>query len=121
MRLVDVDALIAEYDRVHVGKPGGARKLMVEAPIIDAVPVIRCKDCIYWKRYCRVVDGVTSHHVCGRKRELDGAMHRSKADDFCSWAERKDMYVTLHHEDIHFIDEDAEKIFYESLAEREEE
>ena len=52
--------------------------------------LIRCKDCIYWKRYCRVVDGVTSHRVCGRKRELDGTMHRSKANDFCSWAERKE-------------------------------
>ena len=51
--------------------------------------LIRCRDCIYWKRYCRVVDGVTSNHVCGRKRELDGLMHRSKADDFCSWAERR--------------------------------
>lgn len=56
----------------------------------DAGELIRCKDCIYWKRYCRVVDGVTSNHVCGRKRELDGLMHRSKADDFCSWAERKE-------------------------------
>lgn len=61
-----------------------------EQPTVDAVPVILCKDCIYWKRYCRVVDGVTSNHVCGRKRELDGLMHRSKADDFCSLAERKE-------------------------------
>ena len=55
----------------------------------DVIQVIRCKDCVYWKRYCRVVDDVTSHHVCGRKRELDGTMYRSKANDFCSWAERK--------------------------------
>ena len=31
-RLVDADALLAEYDRVHVGPPGGARKLIEEAP-----------------------------------------------------------------------------------------
>lgn len=35
MRLIDVDALIAEYDRVHIGPPGGARKLMEDAPTID--------------------------------------------------------------------------------------
>lgn len=35
MRLIDADALIAEYDRVHVGAPGGARKLMVDAPTIE--------------------------------------------------------------------------------------
>lgn len=35
MRLIDADALIAEYDRVHVGEPGGARKLMEDAPTIE--------------------------------------------------------------------------------------
>ncbi len=37
MRYIDADALIAEYDRVHVGAPGGARKLMVDAPTADVV------------------------------------------------------------------------------------
>lgn len=35
MRLIDADALIAEYDRVHIGPPGGARKLMEDAPTIN--------------------------------------------------------------------------------------
>ena len=39
--LIDRDALIAEYDRVHVGAPGGARKLMVDAPRVDAELVRR--------------------------------------------------------------------------------
>lgn len=52
--------------------------------------LIRCKDCKYWEEYCRIVDGVASDHVCSLKREIDGAMHRVKADDFCSWAERKE-------------------------------
>lgn len=37
-RYIDADALIAEYDRVHVGPAGGARKLMVEAPTADVAP-----------------------------------------------------------------------------------
>lgn len=37
-RYIDVDKLIAEYDRVHIGAAGGARKLMVEAPTADVVP-----------------------------------------------------------------------------------
>lgn len=45
--LIEREALIAEYDRVHVGKPGGARKLMEKAPAVDAVPVVRCKDCVH--------------------------------------------------------------------------
>lgn len=54
----------------------------------DIAPVIRCKDCIYWEEYCRIVDGVASYHVCSLKRELDGTMHRAKSDDYCSWAKR---------------------------------
>lgn len=43
MRLIDADALIAEYDRVHVGAPGGARKLMEDALTIEpsAQPEVR--------------------------------------------------------------------------------
>ena len=37
-RYTDIDELIAEYDRVHIGAPGGARKLMEDAPIADVVP-----------------------------------------------------------------------------------
>lgn len=36
---IERGALIAEYDRVHVGAPGGARKLMVDAPAADVVDV----------------------------------------------------------------------------------
>ena len=42
-RLIDANALIAEYDRVHIGAPGGARKLMVDAPTVDAVEVVHGK------------------------------------------------------------------------------
>lgn len=37
-RYIDVDKLIAEYDRIHVGPAGGARKLMVDAPTADVAP-----------------------------------------------------------------------------------
>ena len=36
MSLINREILIAEYDRVHVGPPGGARKLMEEAPEVKA-------------------------------------------------------------------------------------
>ena len=37
---IERQALLAEYDRVHVGPPGGARKLIEEAPATDVVPVV---------------------------------------------------------------------------------
>ena len=81
--LISRTALLAEYDKHHVGPPGGARKLIEAAPTIDAVPVVRCKDCEYWMYeyddvgLCAVdvpdVDGVERH-----------------ASDFCSHGERKE-------------------------------
>lgn len=38
-RLIDKEKLIAEYDRVHIGPPGGARKLMEDAEPVEAIPV----------------------------------------------------------------------------------
>jgi len=37
--LISRQALLAEYDRVHVGPPGGARKLIEDAPSVEAIPV----------------------------------------------------------------------------------
>lgn len=38
--LISRKALIAEYDRVHIGPPGGARKLMEDAPAVQQwIPV----------------------------------------------------------------------------------
>ena len=39
MALIDKEKLIAEYDRVHQGPPGGARKLMTEAEEVPAIPL----------------------------------------------------------------------------------
>ena len=36
--LISRAALIAEYDRVHIGPPGGARKLMEDAPAVNPLP-----------------------------------------------------------------------------------
>jgi hypothetical protein len=38
--LIFKQVLLAEYDKHHIGLPGGARKLIEEAPAVDAVPVV---------------------------------------------------------------------------------
>lgn len=48
--LIRRSVLLAEYDRVHVGEPGNARNLIAEDPAVDAVEVVRCKDCVYQGR-----------------------------------------------------------------------
>lgn len=56
--------VLAEYDRQHKGPPGGARKIMEEAPAVDAVPVVHGR----WIGYpeCLGYDGAyhDEHIVC---------------------------------------------------------
>lgn len=37
--LIYRDDLITAYDATHKGPPGGARKLMEDAPAVDAIPI----------------------------------------------------------------------------------
>lgn len=48
-----------------------------KAPTIDAVPVVRCADCIYWS---------SKRSMCNNLR---GLYSQTKETDFCSWGERK--------------------------------
>jgi len=45
---ISKNALLEEYDKHHVGPPGGARKLIEEAPEVDLVKVVRCEDCYFF-------------------------------------------------------------------------
>ena len=67
-RLIDANALIAEYDRVHIGEPGKARKLIEDAPTVDAVPVKR-------GRWIKESDGGTRCSVCNKRvRDVTGGL-----------------------------------------------
>ena len=45
MRLIDADALMEKYHKTSVWDSWVE---INSAPIIDAVPVVRCKDCIWY-------------------------------------------------------------------------
>lgn len=47
-RLIEKEKLIAEYDRVHVGPPGGARKLMEEAEEVPAITMEWIGEYLAW-------------------------------------------------------------------------
>lgn len=90
--MIDKDALIAEYDRVHIGPAGGARKLMEDSPTVDAVEVVRCKDCRHWREDIGWCD-INSHFVddndapCSPEDSPNWRMFN--ANDFCSYGERR--------------------------------
>ena len=94
-RLIDANALIAEYDRVHIGEPGKARKLIADAPTVDAVPVVRCRECKYWgdeDGKLQNSDGVLFARCKVHNYLIDGR-HTGwcpTENDFCSYGERKD-------------------------------
>lgn len=86
MRLIDVDSLpsvVGTRDELPM-------KIVIaihDAPIIDAVPVVRCKDCKY-----------RNHLDCGMQSydyDDDGILRMSadwtRDDGFCYWGESKDV------------------------------
>lgn len=84
-KLVDSDWLRAQWDEPTDWKNGDQvlhhytwYKTMIDvAPTVDAVPVVRCKGCKYWR---------DTDHTC-REHSLVSPM---TAEDFCSKGERKD-------------------------------
>ena len=84
-RLIDANALKEKAEPEEVTGEGIVYVQDIdEAPTVDAVEVVRCKDC---KRWGGVVYG-------GRCKQwsapLSGITHFTCADDFCSYGERKD-------------------------------
>ena len=82
--LIFREDLLEAYDRVHIGPPGGARKLMVDAPTVDAVEVpCRCKDCKHWKHFDHVGCSDLAK-VCTLANYMIGA------NGYCLYGERRE-------------------------------
>ena len=94
MRLIDADALIEKFnEKVNMAEclidARTAERFATfcalsdaveQMPTVDAVPVIRCKDCTFG----HYIDHGHMHclHPCGLTTNM--------SDDFCSYAERKE-------------------------------
>lgn len=65
-----------EYDKE------GYILLLKNAPAADVVPVVRCKDCKYYKRF------KGCGNWCHRRIRSD-IEYRTKPNDFCSYGERR--------------------------------
>lgn len=72
MKLIDADKLMENKFKNDISYNAFCN-LVKRQPSIDAVPVIRCKDCKYYKE---------NTLACSRYGLED--------DDYCSWAERKE-------------------------------
>lgn len=72
MELLNRNALLSGWTGMAFS--GDSRQIILEQPIVDAVPVVRCKD-------CKFRDGTP-----GQPNILCGQM---KENDFCSYGEKK--------------------------------
>lgn len=98
MRLIDADAL---WDELTEDLEDGDVLYRIppsyidDAPTVDAVPVVRCRDCEHAERYERT-DG-TAGYYCGHPQNTFVFGDRwdrvfkpvKKPDDFCSYGLRK--------------------------------
>lgn len=85
MRLIDADALgVGRCSRDvlpadYCAGWNGMVRLLEKAPTVDAVEVVRCRDCKHYK---------PDEYECGC--DFAGGLPYVKADDFCSYGEGKD-------------------------------
>lgn len=76
---IEREALIAEYDRVHIGEAGGARKLMVEAPACDVFEVVHAS--WVWGKVCGSKGYCCTN--CGAGFVGENAEWIAKEHDYC--------------------------------------
>ena len=101
MRLADVDTIYDEVEKQSNGSTGIERNcnrnflnLICDAPTIDAVPVVRCRECKYWRRYTRQWE----NHCAGEceRHRMEGGTYEN---DFCSYGQRKEDEHDKHPSD----------------------
>ena len=97
MRLIDADELrkdVLELPDCPNGYSDTFDKSLIialvdEAPTVDAVPVIRCKDCKWWSPNRETC--IEWADYCFREGRNCILTHFScRESDYCSWAKRKE-------------------------------
>lgn len=92
MKLIDADALLRALPD-DLPYKGSVRRVLMQAPEVDAVPVVRCKDCKYFGHFGHTSLLIDGKHVkagwCNRRARYDEE-YRMLPDDFCSYGERRE-------------------------------
>ena len=83
-RLIDANALIKEANSDGAYGYVDAKQI-ADAPTVDAVPVVRCKDCNHYKPQKKSAHLENRANYCNRVVTI-----KVQPDDFCSYGERKD-------------------------------
>ena len=95
MRMIDANKLIDFIDVGHLRHPGelcysevDVANILLHAPTVDAVPVVRCRECKHWKP-----SGSKAGNSFSDMEYIGGCeftnYYRTESD-FCSYGERKE-------------------------------
>ena len=82
-RLIDADALIKEANSDGAYGYVDAKQI-ADAPTIDAVKIVRCKDCKHYRPQKKSAHWENRTNYCNRIVTI-----KMQPDDFCSYGERK--------------------------------
>lgn len=95
MRLIDADKV--NPSEVFCGMSDFAQdcrnaviELLSAQPTVDAVPVVRCKDCKYYTKHRRLEGMRCNHPALDYDVECYDQWVNVDPDDFCSYGERED-------------------------------
>lgn len=85
MRLIDADKMLEYLKRLVAFSDSRDRirlyNFVKEMPTIDAIEVVRCKDCKQYKHYSSVFGkAMMCHLLCTKTKDID----------YCSYGERKE-------------------------------
>lgn len=81
MRLIDADAALRSLPD-DLPYKAAVKRVLIQAETVDAVPVVRCKDCKYFLPQTK--RGFTACSYRG------GGMLAPKPNDFCGYGERRE-------------------------------
>lgn len=105
MRLIDADQMAVDESEaymsarvqitddlkwlVNFAAHSKIQKLIADTPTVDAVPVVRCKDCKHYRNY---PNGLCYLHTEPKtnSRGYSGDAVCVEPEDFCSYGERKE-------------------------------
>jgi len=82
MELIEKNNLLNDIADFPYGYRGMVEAVIAKQPTIDAVPVVRCKDCKMWKS---IPASILSLGNC----KLEFHERISSWSNFCCWGERK--------------------------------
>ena len=89
-RLIDAEELELQFDVSD--EDIIAKEIIRNAPTVDAVPVVRCRDCIAFEEIGKppTTNGGTPFGYCYHWQYEQGmSPNEVDCDDFCSYGERK--------------------------------